>query len=541
MNFNIKKYQLILISIFSGLLMAAAWPDYGWSWIIFISWVPMLFVEDYIFQNKTFFSRGAIVLYSYPGFLVWNIITTWWVSNSTMIGGVVAFVLNSLFMALTFGLYHLIRKKVFPQGKGYFVLIALWFSYEYLHMNWEITWSWLVLGNVFASSYKWIQWYEFTGVFGGGLWILLVNILIFNFLSEILNKKITKGKMIFSVVKILSLILLPIVISMFMYNKYQEKGDKAIIVVVQPDIDPFNEEFTTPASDLLNNMLSLARQKVDENTDMIFFPETSIPQNIWESDFGLTYVYDSLELFFKSYNNRFPIVLGMSTQKLFSKTQERDVAAREFPNSEGSFYVSYNTATFVKPGGEISFYHKAKLVPGVERMPYPKLLKPLEKLSIDLGGSSGSLGASKVREVFQWQKVKVGPIICYESIYGEFVAGYVRNGANMLAIITNDGWWGDTQGHKQHYTYARLRAIENRRDIARAANTGNSGFFNQSGDDFLKTEYWVPGVEKKEVYLNDEITFYTKYGDYLARFSMLISAFLILIYLSMILKIKNKP
>jgi len=231
----------------------------------------------------------------------------------------------------------------------------------------------------------------------------------------------------------------------------------------------------------------------------------------------------------------------MSTQKLFSKTQERDVAAREFPNSEGSFYVSYNTATFVKPGGEISFYHKAKLVPGVERMPYPKLLKPLEKLSIDLGGSSGSLGASKVREVFQWQKVKVGPIICYESIYGEFVAGYVRNGANMLAIITNDGWWGDTQGHKQHYTYARLRAIENRRDIARAANTGNSGFFNQSGDDFLKTEYWVPGVEKKEVYLNDEITFYTKYGDYLARFSMLISAFLILIYLSMILKIKNKP
>jgi len=165
----------------------------------------------------------------------------------------------------------------------------------------------------------------------------------------------------------------------------------------------------------------------------------------------------------------------------------------------------------------------------------------LEKLSIDLGGSSGSLGASKVREVFQWQKVKVGPIICYESIYGEFVAGYVRNGANMLAIITNDGWWGDTQGHKQHYTYARLRAIENRRDIARAANTGNSGFFNQSGDDFLKTEYWVPGVEKKEVYLNDEITFYTKYGDYLARFSMLISAFLILIYLSMILKIKNKP
>ncbi len=521
--------------------MAAAWPDYGWSWIIFISWVPMLFVEDYIFQNKTFFSRGAIVLYSYPGFLVWNIITTWWVSNSTMIGGVVAFVLNSLFMALTFGLYHLIRKKVFPQGKGYFVLIALWFSYEYLHMNWEITWSWLVLGNVFASSYKWIQWYEFTGVFGGGLWILLVNILIFNFLSEILNKKITKGKMIFSVVKILSLILLPIVISMFMYNKYQEKGDKAIIVVVQPDIDPFNEEFTTPASDLLNNMLSLARQKVDENTDMIFFPETSIPQNIWESDFGLTYVYDSLELFFKSYNNRFPIVLGMSTQKLFSKTQERDVAAREFPNSEGSFYVSYNTATFVKPGGEISFYHKAKLVPGVERMPYPKLLKPLEKLSIDLGGSSGSLGASKVREVFQWQKVKVGPIICYESIYGEFVAGYVRNGANMLAIITNDGWWGDTQGHKQHYTYARLRAIENRRDIARAANTGNSGFFNQSGDDFLKTEYWVPGVEKKEVYLNDEITFYTKYGDYLARFSMLISAFLILIYLSMILKIKNKP
>src|SRR5207247_2436074 len=110
--------------------------------------------------------------------------------------------------------------------------------------------------------------------------------------------------------------------------------------------------------------------------------------------------------------------------------------------------------------------------------------------SIDLGGTSGSLGMQKERTVFKTQStinnpqsaIFIAPAICYESIYGDFLSAYIRNGAEFIAVITNDGWWGDTPGYIQHENYARLAAIEFRRDIARSANTGISCFINQKGD-----------------------------------------------------------
>jgi apolipoprotein N-acyltransferase len=112
--------------------------------------------------------------------------------------------------------------------------------------------------------------------------------------------------------------------------------------------------------------------------------------------------------------------------------------------------------------GTIQIYHKSKLVPGVEKMPWPAVFKYIEKFAIDLGGISGSLGMQEERVAFftQDKKFAAGPIVCYESVYGEYVGEYVKKGANFLAIITNDGWWGDTPGYRQHLQYGALRAIE---------------------------------------------------------------------------------
>ena len=104
---------------------------------------------------------------------------------------------------------------------------------------------------------------------------------------------------------------------------------------------------------------------------------------------------------------------------------------------------------------------------------------------IDLGGSAGGLGSQPERTVFQVAEVpalRVAPVICYESVYGDFVGEYVANGATLIGIITNDGWWSDSPGHSQHLQYATLRAIETRRDVARSANTGISAFINQKGE-----------------------------------------------------------
>src|SRR5690606_32707912 len=121
---------------------------------------------------------------------------------------------------------------------------------------------------------------------------------------------------------------------------------------------------------------------------------------------------------------------------------------------------------------------------------------------------------------------KVAPIICYESVYGEYVTGYVKNGADFLAIITNDAWWNETQGHKQHLSLARLRAIETRRDIARSANTGISAFINQKGEITSQTLYNEKTALLGKVTLNQKQTLYVLLGDYIAKVSIVIAAIL---------------
>jgi apolipoprotein N-acyltransferase len=171
-------------------------------------------------------------------------------------------------------------------------------------------------------------------------------------------------------------------------------------------------------------------------------------------------------------------------------------------------------------------------------MPFPQYFKFLENYAIDLGGTVGSLGTDEERKVFITQdgSLKVAAVICYESIYGEFIGRFARNGAELIFIVTNDGWWGNTPGHRQHFIYSRLRAVETRRSIARSANTGISAFINQRGDILQQSGYWVPAVMKQSINANDRITFYSMYGDYLARVAAFVSVMLLLITISMVLR-----
>ncbi len=164
-------------------------------------------------------------------------------------------------------------------------------------------------------------------------------------------------------------------------------------------------------------------------------------------------------------------------------------------------------------------------------MPYPEQLRFLEKLVIDLGGASGSRATQKERSVFIGGKAKVAPAICYESVFGDYMNEFVKKGANVIFILTNDGWWKDTPGYKQHLHYARLRAIENRRSIARSANTGISATINQRGDIMEHTEWWEAASLTTTINLNEKQTLYTRFGDVFYRVAGLMTIILILISL----------
>jgi apolipoprotein N-acyltransferase len=180
----------------------------------------------------------------------------------------------------------------------------------------------------------------------------------------------------------------------------------------------------------------------------------------------------------------------------------------------GKHYDVFNSGIYIS-NRRTEVYHKSKLVPGVEKMPFPVLLRPLEKLAINMGGTMGSLGTQDDRMVFTDPVNSAGlaPVICYESVYADYLTEYVRRGANLLFIITNDGWWDDTPGYVQHLNYARLRAIENRRQIARCANTGISCFISETGALYDETPWWKEAVITRTLYKNNELTFFSKYGD----------------------------
>lgn len=519
-----KIRLLIFLSILTGLLLTLSWPVNGFTPLIFIALVPLLFVQQHLGDNN----RRGMFWYAWLAFLIWNVLTTWWIWNSTDVGSIMAFILNALFTATVFLLFHLSKKKMFNNKKGAFILLFYWITWEYIHMNWDLTWSWLNLGNVFASKHTWIQWYEYTGSLGGTMWVLIVNILIFETLSSFI-KKASRVRIIIQTSILFIAIAIPIIFSFSIYNNYQEEENPIDVVVVQPNTDPYNEQYSLPYEVILDNNLRLASQKINDSTDFIVFPESTLQEDIWEEWLNRSVSLPKIKKALSKFPNT-AIVMGATTYKLVKEGEKPTNAARKFKKSLEMYYA-YNTALLIDYENDYQIHHKSKLTPGVEIMPSWWILKPVEKLAIDLGGTTGTLGREEepVSFLSPTKKVGITPIICYESVYGEFVAKSVRLGAGLIFVITNDGWWGETPGYKQHFLFSVLRAIETRRSVARSANTGISAFINQRGDILQQTPYWEPAVISETLNANYELTYYVKNGDYIARVSAFVSALLILI------------
>lgn len=523
-----KRISKLLLSILAGLLMTLGWPEHGFPLLLFTGLVPLLLVEHEQWKNRRENSWFGIFGYAYIAFLIWNALTTYWIYNSTLVGAIAAILLNSLFMTIVFTTFHVTHRNMIDGKGAYIALAGYWISFEYLHLRWDLNWPWLNLGHGFAAWNKWIQWYEYTGIFGGTFWMLLVNILIFFVLRDLIGGKSTKRLLVIRSAIVVLFIAVPVFISLIIYSNYREKPAPVDVVVVQPNIDPYNEQYELEPAVVLQRMLNLAQTKTDSNTRFVVCPESALQEYVWEDRFEQSESLHSLRQFNSRYK-QLSFVTGMSTRKIFKDGEPLSATARKFRDAD-KYYDAYNTALLVMHDSTYQKYHKSKLTPGVEKMPYPRLFKFLENYAIDLGGTVGSLGINEDRMPFVINdSLRIAPCICYESVYGEFMNGFVRNGANLIFVITNDGWWGDTPGHRQHLLFSSLRAIETRRSIARSANTGISCFINQRGDIQQRTGYWVPAVIRQEINANTGLTFYVRYGDYIGRIGLLVAALMFLL------------
>jgi apolipoprotein N-acyltransferase len=505
-----NTFRLLLLALLSGILLTFSWPEIGFSPLIFIALVPLLSIEETLLQSGKARSNLAVFGYAYLSFLIWNLGDTWWVKNASFEGALMAFFANSALMAGTFTLFHRTR-KVLRSPNSIYYLPVFWLAFEYIHHVWSISWPWLTFGNVFANSVQLIQWYEFTGTSGGSLWVILINCAAFNVLRTWIQDKDAPIKP--AVRRLLVGLLIPSLVSVALYfYRSDDRGEVARVAIIQPNVDPYNEKFDGMSlEEQTNKILRLAKKVIHPQTDWLICPETALVGSMDESNLSQQ---PRIQLF-KELTDTFPklnVLIGAETHQVYMPGQ-KTVTARKARGGD-VYYDAFNTAVMINSRG-VRTYHKSKLVPGVEIMPFPWLFKHIESFAIDLGGTTGTLGMQEERSVFSGvdAKQKVAPAVCYESVYGDFMTGYMDNGANFIAIITNDGWWGETPGYKQHLAYARLRAIETRKSIVRSANTGVSCFINQRGDILQAQPYWQEAAIEGEIKLNSERTIYSYTGD----------------------------
>lgn len=515
----------IIYALLTGILLALAWPTYGLSLLLFFAFIPLLLTEYKIRLSETPYKIWKVFGLSYLSFFLWNLFTTYWLYISTAFGGIFAIVVNSLLMSLVFLLYHLVAKRTSFKAAASF-LITIWISFEYLHLNWEFSWPWLNLGNGFSETPGWIQWYEYTGTFGGTLWVWLVNISLFKMLL-LYQQHREKGIIYRGILRTSLMIFIPVIISLVIFNTYTESEENIEAVVLQPNINPYTEKYHTNDSRIGELLTELAEETITEDTRVVIAPETVFADGTVMKNFNRS----EAAFFSREFVRKHPQISFLSGVAMYDRFNDASrVTGQSNVIGPGDWYNDYNSAFMVNATDSVLFYHKSKLVVGVENFPYQEVLKPvLGDVMIDLGGTVAMKTTQPARTVFELNNNEsAGPIICYESVYGDYVTGYVNNGADFLAIITNDAWWGETQGHKQHLSYARLRAIETRRSIARSANTGISAFINEKGEITTSLGYEEQGSLRGNVSINNKITFYTKHGDYIARISVFLSLFIFL-------------
>ncbi len=513
-----KKFFLALLS---GLLLGIPWSDSDLFLLVFLAWVPLLILEEDLRHQA---NPYIVFNYAFVSFLLWNILGTWWIAQVQFVGAILIIFANALLQALVFWLASRIRtllgiSLLFP-------LLFIWMGYEHLHLSWDLAWPWLNLGNALATAPEFIQWYAFTGVRGGTLWIILTNFALLGLYGLYRDKGMKS--MALSGTGTLLLFLVPIFGSYLLSQKVEEQGETINMALIQPNLDPYTEKFDPQNhAQHVAEFFRTADALVDDDTQYLLGPETLILEQIDENNPSDSIYYRDL-LAFREKHPKLNILLGIHS---YQKLDTKDLPPGSRFNSKNNFYYEpFNTALFL-PAGAASvpqFYHKTKLVPLFERMPFVQYLGFLGKYSLELGGYTGTYSPRQESTTFVLpnEAINILPIVCFESIFGPYCARNLSEEKGFICMITNDGWWKNTPGYVHHFNFATLRAIENRRDFVRVANTGISAIIDAKGRVVARTPWWKKTTLKGKVHLRRGQTFFARHGDYLGQLSLILSGFI---------------
>ena len=524
MKFNKKYFIPILVS---GIFYGLSFPPVDLYFLIYFSIVLLIDVINKSDKLK------QVILRTYYVFLTAGLVGVSWIALSGMrenadpfliIGGIFIIFVYPLFFIPPMIFYYYINKNTSAGKLKYLSLIIfpfLWTGFEYLQTQGQINFPWLFAGNSQTYNLSKIQYADITGIFGVSFWVCVISAGLYFLINNLKSKKwnlfSVKSSAIISI--ILLIYFLPDIYHALFKKTYSDAG-KIKIGIVQPNINPWSK-WSGKQADLITEYLDQVREIHRNHSDvkLVLLPETALPYYFRERYFEDRYtrikeLCDSLQL---------PLLIGTPDLEYYKDQSEAPNDAKVMKSS-GLKYDTYNTAVLFEPDlgkDEFQKHQKIKLVIGSERMPYQEIF-PFSKQLVQWGVGLSSWQIGRDTNNFTLKDGQTfNTAICYESVYPEFFAEFVNRGAQFSVIITNDGWWGKFFGTYQHNRFAVFRAIENRRWIARCANTGISDFIDPAGNMHEETPIDEKTSIVFDVGLRNEKTFYTMNGDLFAKTCLL--------------------
>ncbi len=529
---NKKTRNEIFLAIVSGILLGFSFPPFHFYFFAFIALIPY-----FVALNKRN-GLAEINRLTYIFAFFFSLITLYWVGSWTkdadpflMLSGTVLLFFNPLLFLIPSTLFYL-AKKHFSAKTSFIMLPFFWVTYEFLYSVTDFRFPWLTLGNSQPYFTSFIQISDIIGVYGLTLIIIFINIFIYWGFSEVRNnRKLSDKYFTFAIL----LFVIPILYSYQVKDEQYEKGTPLKVGLIQPNLNPWKKWDAGNLDEQINLYLSLSRKAIDKGARLIVFPESALPVYLTMPSYSreLQKIHDFVD------SAKVVLLTGMPDIN-FYKNGNAPREAKKFKNGTGA-YTSYNSAYLFLPGVDtIQEYHKVKLVPFGEKIPLVEEFPFLEKFfRWNVGISSWNVGEGASNLTIN-SSLKLGAVICIESIYPEYVSEFVNKGANLLAVITNDSWYGKTSGPYQHAAYAILRAVENRRFVVRTANGGISAIISPSGKIIAQTELYAKTFLVGNVYPLYLKTFYTKHPYIIPFISLLVTCFVLMIVIFSKIKQRRK-
>lgn len=531
-----KNSKIYLMSALSGLLYVLAFPPMPFNFLAFIFIIPLLFALE---QKPTHWFR-----LTYLTFLIQHLGTLWWVGSwqedsdpFLMIASIVLCVFHPFFYFVPLSIYRYIRKRS-GLTSALLALPFIWAAFEWGTSLSEWAFPWISVGYSQTAAYYWNQFADIGGLFSIGLVIMAVNVLVFKLITNYSEYRGPNFKNFISMrenylhtAAIALLFIVPTLYSLVRLSQFDDveiykTNRKLNIAIIQPNINPWQKWSRDPYQNIADHQrVQDSLRRHHHNIELSLWSETSI-------------TYANLDMNSRPYNLNFlqrwadssnlSILSGFSEIYLYPNAKSAPVTASPFRGDSSKFYQSFNSAILMSPerfNDSIQIYRKMILTPVSERIPYVDVIEfAKDMLRWDVGISNWGKGWHQSNLTVHTDKgdFKVAPIICIESINPNFVRKFAALGAGIFTIITNDAWYNYTFGPPQHFAIAQMRAIENKRYLARCANGGISGFISPTGRIINTAEqYQNSSITESIPELND-LTIYSRFGDWIGYISLIV-------------------